>query len=280
MPGPGMFTSLDPYFGDTGEPQSLHKYAYVHGDPVNAWDPIGLFSLAGVQLNVSLTYTTLIRITIPILRARATAAYYSLSVRALAALGTATSALMWLEILYYSISITLELAFAGVRLLANNIPANAPMIREGPVGGPLLPGEVDHFTRVRIAEEQVNANIRGNFPSVDHKQELRHGRVALTQFKTLDPNAVGGDRSFIGRIEDAAIDLNRARNNGVTGRDYRGNPVTIPGDPRNLAIIEVGMPRNSSPQSWTYIRQELHRINEQYNVRVRPFMMGNWIRRR
>lgn len=42
MPGPAMFTSFDPYFGDTGEPQSLHKYAYVHGDPVNAWDPSGM----------------------------------------------------------------------------------------------------------------------------------------------------------------------------------------------------------------------------------------------
>jgi len=37
----GTFNRLDPFFGNTDDPQSLHKYAYVHGDPVNAWDPSG-----------------------------------------------------------------------------------------------------------------------------------------------------------------------------------------------------------------------------------------------
>lgn len=61
MPGPGMFTRLDPYFGETGEPQSLHKYAYVHGGPVNAWDPSGLFSIGSViqSIGISSVYTTL-----------------------------------------------------------------------------------------------------------------------------------------------------------------------------------------------------------------------------
>ena len=56
MPGPGMFTSLDPYFGDTGEPQSLHKYAYVHGDPVNAWDPSGTIGISSLTF-ISTTMT-------------------------------------------------------------------------------------------------------------------------------------------------------------------------------------------------------------------------------
>jgi RHS repeat-associated protein len=42
-PTVGQFTSMDPFAGDTSDPQSLHKYAYVHGDPVNGIDPSGMF---------------------------------------------------------------------------------------------------------------------------------------------------------------------------------------------------------------------------------------------
>ncbi|MCA9110527.1 MAG: hypothetical protein KDA52_11290 [Planctomycetaceae bacterium] len=41
------FQRPDPFFGKPHDPQSFHKYAYVHGDPVNNIDPTGLFSLAG-----------------------------------------------------------------------------------------------------------------------------------------------------------------------------------------------------------------------------------------
>lgn len=39
----GRFPTLDPYFGDLLSPQSLHKHAFVHGDPVNGIDPTGEF---------------------------------------------------------------------------------------------------------------------------------------------------------------------------------------------------------------------------------------------
>jgi RHS repeat-associated protein len=40
-PATGRFNRLDPFFGNQAEPQSLHKYLYTHGDPVNAVDPSG-----------------------------------------------------------------------------------------------------------------------------------------------------------------------------------------------------------------------------------------------
>jgi RHS repeat-associated protein len=38
-------TRLDPFAGNMRDPQSLHKYAYVHGDPVQGVDPTGLSGL-------------------------------------------------------------------------------------------------------------------------------------------------------------------------------------------------------------------------------------------
>lgn len=40
-PTPGRLTTLDPFEGKLESPQSLHKYAYCHGDPVNNTDPSG-----------------------------------------------------------------------------------------------------------------------------------------------------------------------------------------------------------------------------------------------
>ena len=44
-PANGRFNRLDPYAGSMQDPQSLHKYAYVHGDPVQGIDPSGLSAL-------------------------------------------------------------------------------------------------------------------------------------------------------------------------------------------------------------------------------------------
>ncbi len=44
-PASGRFNRLDPFAGNFEDPLSLHKYAYVHGDPVNATDPTGKFAL-------------------------------------------------------------------------------------------------------------------------------------------------------------------------------------------------------------------------------------------
>ena len=53
-PSTGRFNRLDPFFGNLNDPQSLHKYTYVHGDPINGIDPSGLFMSLGSTL-VSVT---------------------------------------------------------------------------------------------------------------------------------------------------------------------------------------------------------------------------------
>ena len=40
----GRFNRLDPFAGNSSDPQSFHKYAYVHGDPIQGIDPTGLFA--------------------------------------------------------------------------------------------------------------------------------------------------------------------------------------------------------------------------------------------
>ncbi|MCC5864877.1 MAG: RHS repeat-associated core domain-containing protein, partial [Wenzhouxiangella sp.] len=46
-PATGRFPTMDTYQGRIHEPQTLHKYLYVHADPVNMVDPSGEFGIAG-----------------------------------------------------------------------------------------------------------------------------------------------------------------------------------------------------------------------------------------
>ena len=54
LPAQGVFNRLDPFFGNLDDPQSLHKYAYTHADPVNGIDPSGLFTLIGIMKTLTI----------------------------------------------------------------------------------------------------------------------------------------------------------------------------------------------------------------------------------
>jgi RHS repeat-associated protein len=48
-PETGRFDRSDDFSGNKNDPQSLHKYAYVHGDPIQGGDPSGMFfSIVGM----------------------------------------------------------------------------------------------------------------------------------------------------------------------------------------------------------------------------------------
>jgi len=53
-PNTGRFNRLDPFFGNLHDPQSLHKYLFVHGDPINGIDPTGLSLIATMSSNVTM----------------------------------------------------------------------------------------------------------------------------------------------------------------------------------------------------------------------------------
>jgi len=46
---------MDPFAGNNQDPQSLHKYLYVHNNPVNGIDPTGQFSIADVSVSMSIS---------------------------------------------------------------------------------------------------------------------------------------------------------------------------------------------------------------------------------
>lgn len=56
-PSTGTFLSRDPYEGMFGEPDTLHPYAYVNANPVNAIDPTGLDELFEYSEDLEITFS-------------------------------------------------------------------------------------------------------------------------------------------------------------------------------------------------------------------------------
>jgi RHS repeat-associated protein len=90
-PSAGTFNRLDPFAGNFQDPQSLHKYLYTHGDPVNNIDPSGLeFTLTGL-----LTSTTIGAVAGGLTGAAAGAAYGGIKGGLQGSLVGAWSGLLW-----------------------------------------------------------------------------------------------------------------------------------------------------------------------------------------
>ena len=56
-PRSAQWNRLDPFVGNNQDPQSLHKYAYVHGNPVNGIDPTGKFVVTGLVAGIAIVST-------------------------------------------------------------------------------------------------------------------------------------------------------------------------------------------------------------------------------
>jgi len=61
----GRFTSLDKFAGNNSDPQSLHKYAYTHCDPISGIDPSGMSTLTELMVAVSISVVIEIAIALP-----------------------------------------------------------------------------------------------------------------------------------------------------------------------------------------------------------------------
>ena len=53
----GRFTAMDSWMGRTQDPATLHKYLYVHGDPINGIDPSGNATLSQLMFAVNIAAT-------------------------------------------------------------------------------------------------------------------------------------------------------------------------------------------------------------------------------
>jgi RHS repeat-associated protein len=54
----GVFNRVDPFNGNMGDPQSLHKYSYCHQNPVMGIDPSGEFFIVDFLIAVTMEIST------------------------------------------------------------------------------------------------------------------------------------------------------------------------------------------------------------------------------
>jgi RHS repeat-associated protein len=65
-PSNGRFCARDAFSGNNSDPQSLHKYAYASGDPANAIDPTGNFTLLELMIAVTIVFLLVAMVAVPL----------------------------------------------------------------------------------------------------------------------------------------------------------------------------------------------------------------------
>jgi len=117
-PSNGRFNRIDPYSGNMQDPQSLHKYLYVHANPVNAIDPSGMF-IASVVSGLSMVWATAKIFSMRIANAARVYWQYSKAKKIMTAIGVSliiTNA----AIAYATGGGSVEFAFSKCPMIADN----------------------------------------------------------------------------------------------------------------------------------------------------------------
>jgi RHS repeat-associated protein len=123
-PNNGRFNQTDPFAGNITDPQSLHKYAYVHNDPVNMLDPSGMFALA--SLTVSTVMANLVQ---NIYDTVNLAVYTAADISIQGFQNRQTSDEIWMNLLFATVLV--PLALLGGSLLLKSVMKFGWMLFEG-----------------------------------------------------------------------------------------------------------------------------------------------------
>ena len=161
----GRFNRLDPFEGYSADPQSLHKYAYAHCDPVNGIDPSGEFVLGDMLFSIAFSVHINLTRAAPALMAIGT-------------IGMFTSALVKIYALI-ALKMEAETRIGNVHIptLADNI---ANIMFAGSTSLMLLASTVPYVKYEKISSaarsEQIGANYK---PDSYIEAKVKSGSVLL-----------------------------------------------------------------------------------------------------
>ena len=167
-PSNGRFNRVDPYAGNTQDPQSLHKYLYCHANPVNYLDPTGEMAL------VNISFSTLIGSIMTSISTLSLTAYMWAATN-MALITSVSYYAMWTFILS-SIWVGMEEAdfIPEVTLVGDITVAKGLQIVSGSAFflGLMIMGTVPDMERVKLARQvQTRAyELRKSYPYETHKR--------------------------------------------------------------------------------------------------------------
>lgn len=271
----GRFNSLDPFFGNLQDPESLHKYLYAADDPVGHVDPTGqVFGLAGSLvvsglqsagrgLSNAASYVTL-RAAIYMVR------FANLVLRLQAWLANATFYVqygaLWILTHLPEIEAGITIGSVAVEGISFILDASVAWLEyDGPISS-------NQFERGRQLEDATGANLRGNVMAID---DFRNGTG--TSVKTHDVASSTSLRYQINK-DLKALENIQDPNTVLTGYDADGNLVTIRGSQIQRRALLVGIPWNSRNWLSPTFRQWLANTVRQTNVTIRVVPIWRWRR--
>jgi len=247
----GRFWTMDSYEGDIGEPMSLHKYLYTHGNPVNGTDPSG---------HALLTTTAMQTMVNGLMNGLSTA-------RAYGSYAGARVLIFELEAMLFQYMAYAEIALGVVSLtamgaqkvddLCTNLLNNLDEVPDGP------------GNRGVFIENKAGANLGGNVEGIDH---LDDGLAIQIKSRDLD-----SPEKLLRQIESDLDDLDGIEKRTLKGGTSGGTKVSIPpGSIRQKALI-VAIPENRS--NWAsspILRSGLEKLARSTRTFVRIVPVRNW----
>jgi RHS repeat-associated protein len=244
VPTQGRFTQMDVFAGFATDPRSLHKYGYVHADPVNGTDPSGYMTLSERAVvsnaNLSLSLSNASTVTINTGRVAANDALWSAS--AGAASGARTAAVGLLTALALSSDSVRRDRFVGVPMIVfgEGFDGHANHIRDAQLGNG------SNFIPAPFALNRFPAWPRGwlRFTSeCDEEARARAGGVKACDEYPFASTRQGGPVNYVlGTASLRLLDLdesNRTRN--FIGSFYNSAIRSTDGFSKDSRFIALGI---------------------------------------
>jgi RHS repeat-associated protein len=267
----GRFNRLDPFAGNSSDPQSFHKYAYVHGDPIQGIDPTGMFwqtlFLQAKSAAANLAGLAYARATLFTIQAvsRIRIWYYTGLMMGTAVSYNFPTFLNKIDNGVQAFEVGMLFVDGAANLLENLSSAEMDELNSTHGPGP----------RGKLVEKHTGANVTGNFPEIDDLQADDDGRTFITSIKSHGESQTNTPEKLLRNIVKDVDRLHANSSRTLAGTTKSGIPIVIDPNENAYRAVLVAIPE-SSGKHISAITSQLRSLARTTNTIIQIVPIRRW----